>query len=90
MQKVFNALSAISFIGFVTIAGGIGYVYIQKDAIIETAKERALEELSGALPGLLGGSLGGGLNGGLPSTGGNTAGSIGGSLPGASIPGLGL
>ena len=80
----------MSFIGFAAIAGGVGYVYVQKDAIIETARERALEELSGALPGLLTGALGGDINSSLPVPGGDATGAVSGSIPGASIPGLGF
>ena len=80
MQKVINVLSVLSFIGVSGIIGGGAYVYIQRDTLIESAKERitkaATEAIAGALPGMLdaampempevtGGAVPGG--GGLPS-----------------------
>ena len=85
MQKVFNVFSTVAFLGVVTIAGGAGYVYVNKDAIVDGIKEAAMAQVSEALPGLVGGALGGSLGGGIPSPGGGPAGSgIGGSLP---VPG---
>ena len=47
MQKVINA--AALFAGAVSLAvvGTAGYVYIRKDAIIESVKEKALEAVMG-------------------------------------------
>ena len=90
MQKVFNVLSAVSFVGFAAIAGGIGYVYVQKDAIIENAKEQAIEELTEALPELLSGALGGGIGDSLPSGGLGGAGASSGSFAPPNVPGLGF
>ena len=78
MKLLFNILSAVSFVGMAGIVGGGAYVYVQKDAIIESVKEAAMEEVTKALPGLLSGSLGGDLpipggdagGGGLPVPGG--------------------
>ena len=57
MQKVINVLSVLSFIGVSGIIGGGAYVYIQRDTLIESAKERitkaATEAIAGALPGML-------------------------------------
>ena len=57
MQKVINILSILSFIGVVGIIGGGAYVYIQRDVLIEDAKEKvaeaATEAVAGALPGLI-------------------------------------
>ena len=78
MQKVFNLFSTVAFLGVVTIGAGAGYVFINKDAIVEGVKEAAMEQVTEALPGLIGGSLGGG----LPVGGGGPAGTgAGGSLP---------
>jgi len=52
-------MTVVSFVGVVGIIGGGAYVYSQKDAIIESAKEAAMEEITEALPGLLSGALGG-------------------------------
>ena len=79
MQKLINALAVVSFVGVAGIIGGGAYVYTQRDALIESAKERitkaATEAIAGALPGMLdaampelpevtGGAMPGG--GGLP------------------------
>ena len=47
----------LSFVGVSGIVGGGAYVYFQRDALIESAKEKitaaATEALTGALPGML-------------------------------------
>ena len=78
MQKVFNLFSTVAFVGIVAIGAGAGYVYVNKDAIVEDVKEAAMEAVTEALPGLLGSGIGGG----LPSPGGGPGGTgVGGSLP---------
>ena len=51
----------LSFLGTASIVGAGAYVYIQKDALIESAKEAATaaatEAVVGALPGLVGGLM---------------------------------
>ena len=58
MQKVINVLAVASAAVSVAVVGLGGYVYLNREAIIEDVKEKAL--------GGLGGSLGGGLGGDLP------------------------
>ena len=58
MQKIINVLAVASAVVSVAVVGTGAYVYVNKDAIIEDIKEKAL--------GGLGGSLGGGLGGDLP------------------------
>ncbi len=83
-------MSTVSFLGIVAIAGGATYVYVQKDALIEQAKEAAMEEVTAALPGLLSGSLGGGAAGLVPdSLGGSDGSSSSSIIPIPSAP-LGL
>ena len=57
MQKVINVLAVLSFLGTASIIGGGVYVYLQKDALIESAREKvakaAAEAIAGALPGML-------------------------------------
>ena len=78
MQKVFNLFSTVAFLGVVAIGAGAGYVYVNKDAIIDGIKEAAMEQVTDALPGLIGGGLGGG----LPAPGGGPGGTgLGGALP---------
>ena len=79
MQKLINVLALASFAVSTAIVAGGAYVYLNKDAMIESAKERitksATEAIAGALPGMLdaampempevtGGAIPGG--GGLP------------------------
>ena len=56
MQKVINALAIISFGVSGCIVGGGAYVYLNKDALIEQAKEAAAAEIQNAIGGALGGS----------------------------------
>ena len=79
MQKLINVLALASFAVSTAIVAGGAYVYLNKDAMIENAKEKianaATEAIAGALPGMLdaampempevtGGAIPGG--GGLP------------------------
>ena len=52
MQKIINVLAIASAVVSVTVVGTAGYVYVRKDAIIESIKEKALGSLGG---GALGG-----------------------------------
>ena len=57
MQKVINVLAVLSFVGTAGIIGGGTVVYLRRDAIAESVKERvakaATEAIAGALPGCL-------------------------------------
>ena len=57
MQKVINVLAILSFVGVAGIVGGGTFVYLRRDAIAESVKERvakaATEAIAGALPGML-------------------------------------
>ena len=61
MQKVINVLAVLSFLGTATIVGGGAYVYLNREAIIEDAKEKvtaaATEAITKALPGMVDGLL---------------------------------
>ena len=66
MQKIVNVLAVASAVVSLAVVGSAGYVYVRKDAIIESVKEKALEAVAGSLGGL-GGDLGGAdLGGDLP------------------------
>ena len=52
MQKLINVLAVSSAVVSLTVVGIGGYVYVRKDAIIESIKEKALGTLGG---GALGG-----------------------------------
>tara|TARA_Y100001936_G_C15964693_1_gene607649 strand:+ start:61 stop:300 length:240 start_codon:yes stop_codon:yes gene_type:complete len=64
MQKIVNIIAIASGVVSLAVVGTAGYVYVQKDAIIESVKEKALGSIGGAA---LGGALGGGGLPGLPS-----------------------
>ena len=57
MQKLINVLSLASFVVSAAVVSGGVYVYLNKDAMIERAKERvtkaATEAITDALPGML-------------------------------------
>jgi len=57
MQKVINVLAVLSFVGVAGIIGGGTYVYLQKDSILASVKEKvakaATEAVASALPGMI-------------------------------------
>ena len=68
MQKIINVLALASAAVSLAVVGTVGYVYLQRDAIIEDIKEKAMESImggAGAGLGALGGAAGG-LGGDLP------------------------
>ena len=88
MQKLINVLALSSFVVSASVVGGGVYVYLNKDAMIEDAKEKitnaATEAIAGALPGML--------DAAMPELPGATGGAIpmgedkGGSVPGMRLP----
>jgi len=57
MQKIFNAIAVASGVVSLTVVGaGLG-VYLNKDAIINHVKEKALESVTGSLGDTLGDAL---------------------------------
>lgn len=60
MQKIINVLAIASSVVSLTVVGVGGYVYLNKDAIIEAVTQKALGSLGGFGGALGGGSLGGG------------------------------
>ena len=77
MQKLINVLALTSFAVSAGIVAGGTYVYLQKDAMIESVKENITKEIQG----IVGDALVGGLNSGVPGVSGDTPG-------GTSIPSL--
>jgi|TARA_B100000900_G_scaffold235354_1_gene199815 hypothetical protein len=76
MQKVINVLALTSFAVSASIVGGSAYVYLNKDALIESAKaaatKAATEAVAGALPGMIDSAmpkLPGATGGAIPSVG---------------------
>ena len=70
MQKVFNVFSTISFVGVLAIGGVAGYVYLNKDALVDKAKSQVTNMITDAV---------GGAVGDLPNL-------MGGGAPGGGIP----
>ena len=62
MQKLINVLALVSFGVSAGIVVGGAYVYTQKDAMIESAKENITKEIQG----IIGSVLGDGLNSSIP------------------------
>lgn len=57
MQKIFNAIAVASGVLSLTVVGAGLTVYLNKDAIINNIKEKALEAVTGSLGNVLGDSL---------------------------------
>ena len=57
LQKIVNVLALSSFVVSAAVVSGGVYVYLNKDAMVESAKEKitkaATEAIAGALPGML-------------------------------------
>ena len=83
MQKIVNVLAIASSVVSLAVVGGGVYLYVQKDAIIESVTEKAL--------GGLGGSLGGDLPIGTPDLVPSVPqASVGGGSMGLPVPGKAL
>lgn len=57
MQKIFNAIAIASGIVSLTVVGSGLFIFINKDTIINTIKEKAIESVKDNLGGTLGNSL---------------------------------
>ena len=84
MQKIVNVLAIASSVVSLAVIGGGVYLYVQKDAIIESVTEKALGSLGGGLGGSLGGDLPIGTPDLVPPT---PQASIGGGSMGLPVPG---
>ena len=84
MQTLINVLALSSFAVSAAVVGGGAYVYLNKDAMIEDAKEKvaaaATEAIAGALPGML--------DAAMPSMPKATGGAIPMGESGSSVPKL--
>ena len=74
MRKVIDTLAVLSFAVSAAVVGGAGYLYVQKDALIDSVKEQATEQITGIVTDAVGGALVGGLGG--PSTGDSSTPSV--------------
>ena len=66
MQKLVNVIALVSGVVSLTVVGTAGYVFVNKDAIIQSVTEKALGSLGGFGCALGGGGLGGDLPVGAP------------------------
>lgn len=61
MQKIINVIALASGLVSLSVVAGAGYLYVNKDALVEDARERVTttvtEAISGALPGLVDASM---------------------------------
>ena len=57
MQKIINVLAIASAAVSVAVVGTGAYVYVNKDAIIDSVKEKAIEAVMGSMGSGLGGDL---------------------------------
>jgi len=57
MQKIVNAIAIASGVGILAIVGAGGYLYLNKDALIEKAKGQILEQVTGSLGNVVGDAL---------------------------------
>ena len=57
MRKIIDAMAIASFVVSAAVVSGGVYVYTQKDALIERARERATEAVTEAIGGAFGGGL---------------------------------
>tara|TARA_B100000287_G_scaffold170407_1_gene160748 strand:+ start:938 stop:1210 length:273 start_codon:yes stop_codon:yes gene_type:complete len=64
MQKLINVLAVASAAVSVAVVGTVGYVYVNREAIIEDVKEKAIDSVMGGLGG--GAGLGGAAGLGSP------------------------
>ena len=64
MQKIINGIAIFSGAVALGIVGLGGYVFIRKDAIIDSVKGKIMESVMPSIPGV------GGLGGSLPDLGG--------------------
>ena len=67
LQKIVNGIAIASGVISLTVVGTVGYVFIRKDAIIDSVKGKVMEAVTDKLGGL--GDLGGGALGGVGGLG---------------------
>ena len=80
MQKVINGIAIFSGAVALGIVGLGGYVFIRKDAIIDSGKGKIMESVMPSIPGV------GGLGGSLPDLGGGVENAVPPAGTGFGIP----
>ena len=57
MQKIVNVLAVTSSVVSLAVVGTVGYVFVNKDAILDGVKKNVMESVTGGIGGGLGGDL---------------------------------
>ena len=66
LQKIVHGIAITSGVVSIAVVGTVGYVYVRKDAIIESVKGKIMESvLPGGIGDAIGGAGGGALGGAL-------------------------
>ena len=58
MQKIINVFAIASFVVSGAVVGGAGYVYLNKDALLDGVKGKITEAVMGSVGGALPGAIG--------------------------------
>ena len=66
MQKVINVIALLSGLTSATLIGGAGYFLMNKDKMIEEAKQQAIEEVTKTVTGSVTGKLPGMIKSAIP------------------------
>ena len=69
MQKIINVFAIASFVVSGAVVGGAGYVYLNKDSILDGVKGKITEAVMGSV----GGALPDAIGGAMPELPGSTA-----------------
>ena len=86
MQKIINVIAVASGIVSLAVVGTVGYVYVNRDSIVDGVKQQVMDSVTGSLGDL--GGLAGGLSGGalVPEVGSGISGGASGSAGLPSLP----
>ena len=63
MRKVIDTMAVLSFAVSAVVAGSTGYFYVNRDALIDSVKAQATEQITGIVTDAVGGALVDGLGG---------------------------
>jgi hypothetical protein len=87
MQKIINVIAVASGVVSLAVVGTVGYVYVNRDSIVDGVKQQVMDSVTGSL-GDLGGLAGGVLGGGalVPEVGSGISGGVSGSAGLPSLP----
>mgnify|MGYP001191085668 FL=1 len=87
MQKIVNVIALTSGVVSLAVVATGGYLFLNKDAIVDNVKGQVMEAVTGSLGGLGGGALGGGVSGLAPDAPAADPAAPQGSTMGLPVPG---